>query len=111
MKFSIAPSMTVSLEQSSSKVSVQGAVTLGVPMQADFQAKMEFFYVPCLPFVFRPKSISADGSMTVGQQRAVEVTATGAFAKTFTIPPTGGAAHLRDPARHRGCRRGADVSA
>ena len=59
-------------------------------MEADFAAGMDFFYIPCLPFVFRPRSIRADGSLTVGQQLAVDVTATGSFEKTFTIPPTGG---------------------
>lgn len=94
VKFSTTPSMRVDLTQNGSRGSatgqVSGSVTLGIPMEADFAAGMEFFYIPCLPFVFRPKSISADGSFTVGQQLAVEVTATGSFEKTFTIPPTGG---------------------
>lgn len=94
VKFSITPSMTVNMEQSGSRGSAQGtlkgSVTLGVPMQSDFLARMEFFYIPCLPFVFRPKRITADGSLTVGQQLGVDLTATGAFDKIFTVPPTGG---------------------
>lgn len=94
VKFSITPSMRVDLTQSgargSAKGTVAGSATLGIPMEADFSAGMDFFYIPCLPFVFRPRSITADGSLTVGQELAVDVTATGAFHKTFTIPPTGG---------------------
>jgi hypothetical protein len=94
VRFSITPSMTVNMAQSGSrgtaKGTLKGSVRLGIPMQSDFQAKVEFFYIPCLPFVVRPKSLTADGGLTVGQQLTVDVESTGSFNKTFTIPPTGG---------------------
>jgi hypothetical protein len=94
VRFSITPSMTVNMQQSgasgSAKETLAGSVTLGFPIESDFQAKMEFFYIPCLPFVFRPKSLTADGSLTVGNQIGVDVSASGSFDKTFTVPPTGG---------------------
>lgn len=94
VKFSIEPSMSVNVEQSGSKGSAKGKVTgtatLGVPMVSDFEARMEFSYIPCLPFVFRPKSLSADGTLTVGEVVSLDVVADGSFDKTFTIPPSGG---------------------
>src|SRR5204862_4544410 len=65
VRFSISPTMSINVEQSGSKGSAKGqasgTVTLGIPLQSDFQARMDFLYIPCLPFAFRPKSISADG--------------------------------------------------
>lgn len=95
VKFStIVPSMTVNLSQSGSKGSVQGTVsgsaTIGIPMQSDFTARLELFYIPCLPFAARPKALSGVGVLTVGQELKATVSATGSFNKTFTIPPTGG---------------------
>lgn len=96
--FNITPSMTVGLETSGSKDlgggtasgSVQGTVGLAFPMQSDVQAKLELFYIPCLPFVVRPKSISGAGGLTVGERLTASVKAAGKFDKVFTIPPTGG---------------------
>ena len=90
VRFSVAPSMPLSLEQEGSRGSVAGTVTLEVPMQADFRATMDFFYIPCLPFLVRPRSLSADGTLTVGQKLTVGVEANGSFKKRFTIPPSGG---------------------
>jgi len=94
VKFSIAPSIPVSIEQGTSKGgasgTVKGTVRLGVPMEADFQAKTTFFYVPCLPFVVRPRNIEAEGTLTVGHQLNVAVEATGSFEKRLRIPPSGG---------------------
>jgi len=98
VQFSIAPTMTVGLEASGSKNvsggsasgTAQGSVGLGFPMQADFQTKIEIFYIPCLPFVVRPKSIGGGGGLTIGERLTAAVTATGKFDKVFTIPPTGG---------------------
>lgn len=94
VRFSIAPAISVKAEQEGSRGSaegsVSGTVTLGIPMESDFQADIDFLYVPCLPFVFRPKSIGADGSLTVGQQLALDLLASGRFNKAYTIPPTGG---------------------
>ncbi|MGH7429407.1 MAG: hypothetical protein ACREJ4_13785, partial [Candidatus Methylomirabilaceae bacterium] len=94
VNFSITPSMTVNLSQSGSKGSAQGTVsgsaTLGIPMQSNFGARLDLFYIPCLPFAVRPKALSGNGVLTVGQELKVSVSATGSFNKTFTIPPTGG---------------------
>ncbi len=94
VKFAITPSITVNLSQSGSHGSAQGTVsgsaTLGIPMQSDFAARLDLFYIPCLPFAVRPKAIAGDGILTVGEQLQASVSATGSFDKTFTIPPTGG---------------------
>ncbi|MGA8050667.1 MAG: hypothetical protein WCA09_10900, partial [Burkholderiales bacterium] len=70
--------------------SVKGTVTVGVPVDADFQANVEVAYIPCLPFAFRPKSVSANGDMTVSARLGATLSATGQFSELFTIPPTGG---------------------
>lgn len=94
VKFSQPVSMTVNMQQSGSRGHAKGAlggsVTLGLPLEADFEAGVTFFYIPCLPGVYRLRSLKANGSLTVGNQLGVAVTATGSFDKTFTIPPTGG---------------------
>lgn len=94
VKFATTPSMTVNLSQSGSRGSsqgtVSGSVTLGIPIQSDFAAGLELFYIPCLPFAVRPKALSGVGVLTVGQELTTIVTATGSFNKTFTIPPSGG---------------------
>jgi len=94
VKFTITPSMTVDVTKSATKGAASGtatgSVTLGFPLTSDFQAKTTFFYIPCLPFVFRPRSVWADGSLTLGEQLSVDVVASGSFSKTYTIPPTGG---------------------
>jgi hypothetical protein len=94
VKFDITPAMTVNLSQSDSRGSatgnVTGAIGLGIPMDGDLQAKVDFFYIPCLPFVVRPRSITVTGDLTVGEVLAIQATATGAFNERYTIPPTGG---------------------
>ncbi len=94
IRFKIPNSMTVNLSQGASKGSAQGTVsgtaTLGIPMQSDVAARLDLFYIPCLPFAIRPKALSANGVLTVGQELKVSLSATGSFNKTFTIPPTGG---------------------
>lgn len=95
VQFSIAPTMSIPLDGpvhsgSSSSGEVNGSVGLGFPMQGDFSAKLDLFYIPCLPFVIRPKQLSADGAMTVGERLTASVSAAGRFDKTFTIPPGGG---------------------
>ncbi|MEW5915579.1 MAG: hypothetical protein AB1762_04205 [Gemmatimonadota bacterium] len=91
---SMAPSMTVNMQQSGSRGSatgtLSGSVTLGFPMQGNFNAGVTFFYIPCLPGVYRVRSLTADGGLTVGNQLSVNVTAKGAFDKSYTVPPGGG---------------------
>ena len=96
VQFSTTPSMSIPIAgsamegSSGSKGEVKGSVGLGFPMQADFSAKLDLFYIPCLPFLIRPKELSADGTMTVGERLTASVSATGSFDTTFTIPPWGG---------------------
>jgi hypothetical protein len=94
VKFAKTPAMTVNLSQSGSRGSatgsVSGSVTLGVPMQSDITAQLDLFYIPCLPFAVRPRSLAGDGALSVGEEINTTVTATGSFDKTFTIPPSGG---------------------
>jgi hypothetical protein len=59
-------------------------------MHADLQAKVDFFYIPCLPFVVRPRSITVTGDLTVGEKLTIDATASGTFSERYTIPPTGG---------------------
>lgn len=101
VKFSIQPNVTISLptnafghsssfQNANSTGKVDGSIGIGFPMEGDFVAQLKLFYIPCLPFVVRPKSIAADGTMGVGEKLTASITATGAFLKTFKIPPTGG---------------------
>ena len=94
VKFAHTASIPVSLEQSQSKGGASGTVTgtvrLDIPVEADFDARMDFFYIPCLPFLVRPRSLSANGTMTIGQEFSVGVDAAGSFQRRIKIPPTGG---------------------
>jgi hypothetical protein len=93
VKFSKNLNLTIpfsSAQNKSSSAKVDGSVGLGFPMQSDFTARLDLFYIPCLPFVVRPKSIVANGTMLVGETLTASVTASGKFDKTFKIPPTGG---------------------
>lgn len=101
--FSIAPSMSIPLASSSTTSSVtgmgfgssssgkvEGSVGLTFPMESDFKAHVDLFYLPCLPFVVRPRSISAAGTMDVGEALTATVSAQGQFRRTYRIPPSGG---------------------
>jgi hypothetical protein len=94
VQFDITPTMTVNLSQSGSRGaasgSASGSVGLGIPMDGDLQAKVDFFYIPCLPFVVRPRSITVTGDLTVGEKLTIDATASGQFNKAYTIPPSGG---------------------
>ncbi|HET7608336.1 MAG TPA: hypothetical protein VFL84_06645, partial [Gammaproteobacteria bacterium] len=94
VKFDIEPAMAVNLSQSGSRGGASGNVTgsigLGIPMDGDLQAKVDFFYIPCLPFVVRPRSMTVTGDLTVGEVLGIQATATGEFNQRYTIPPTGG---------------------
>ena len=103
VQFSITPNITIplssvangagvanSFNNATSSGKVDGSVGLGFPMQSDFLADLDLFYIPCLPFVVRPKAIAAKGTMTVGETLTANVSAEGKFDRTFKIPPTGG---------------------
>jgi hypothetical protein len=95
VQFAITPWFSIPIEGpsiagSSGSAQVDGSVRLGIPLEADFRAKLDLFYIPCLPFAIRPKALAADGAMNVGETLTASVTATGTFEKTFKIPPAGG---------------------
>lgn len=93
VRFSYTKNMSVDMSQGGGKGSTgqaTGTLTLGVPIQGDFDTQVNFLYIPCLPFAFRPSRITADGELTVGQEIVAEIGASGTFSKRFTLPPTGG---------------------
>ena len=100
VKFSESPEFQISLEKArsqggqggTSSGSARGTLTVGLPVEADFRAQVELFYIPCLPFAIRPRSVGADGTMTVAARLGANVVATGNFAADYTIPPGGGPA-------------------
>lgn len=98
VKFTVEPQIPLSFERDGKSSnqrggasgSVKGTMAIGVPVDADFKAQVQMFYVPCLPFAVRPKSLGASGGMKVGGSFNAAVNATGQFNQSFTIPPTGG---------------------
>ncbi len=89
--FSKTPNFPLSWTGNSNKGgSVTVRVDLGLPLQGDFQVGTELFYIPCLPGVYRFRSITAEGSMTVGQRLGVNVQAAGDFQKNLPVGPASG---------------------
>ncbi|HYL13974.1 MAG TPA: GH25 family lysozyme [Terriglobales bacterium] len=108
IEFAASPSVGIHLEKSGKVVNgsvfrsvfgdtshgsasgmAEGTVNLALPMKSpDFQANLEVFYIPCLPFMVRPKSISGRGTLTVGSRLTAAVKATGQFDQNLS---TGGA--------------------
>jgi len=95
IEFAASPSVGIHLEQSgkttngpafggttsgSASGKAEGTVNLALPMNSpDFRANLEVFYIPCLPFMVRPKSISGHGTVTVGSRLTAAVKVTGQF--------------------------------
>ena len=95
IEFAASPSVGIHLEQSgkttngsafggttsgSASGKAEGTVNLALPMKSpDFRANLEVFYIPCLPFMVRPKSISGHGTVTVGSRLTAAVKVTGQF--------------------------------
>jgi Cu/Ag efflux protein CusF len=98
IRFTVAPQIPVSFEKdakSSSKSGgasgkVTGTVTVGLPVTVDSEARFEAFYIPCMPFAVRPKSIGSSGNVDVEGIIAASITASGQYDYLFTVPPTGG---------------------
>lgn len=90
VSFSVEPQIPLNFEAAGKSGNVKGGVAVGVPVNADFKATVKMFYIPCLPFAVRPKSIAANGTMTVGGSFTANVNATGQFNRLFSVPPKGG---------------------
>jgi Cu/Ag efflux protein CusF len=68
---------------------IQGNATLGVPLNGNFNAQLVVSYVPCLPFMIRPKDIASDGTLGVGATLNATLNTSGQFQQAFTVPPGG----------------------
>lgn len=89
VQFSSTPSIPLSASRSGEAGSLKGSVTVtvnvGVPITGDVLVGTEFFYIPCLPGVYRFKSIVTEGTLTIGEKLGVSVQAQGAFNKTLPV--------------------------
>lgn len=98
VRFGIAPQIPLDFERDASSSSgpgsaagnVRGDVTIGLPVTVNAAARLEVFYIPCLPFAMRPKSLGAEGNLGVAAVFDARVAATGEFSSLFTVPPGGG---------------------
>lgn len=98
LQFKISPSIGLSFEKdgkSSNKHGgasgkVTGSVNLGVPVRVQADVSLQMFYIPCLPFVVRPRSLGADGGLEVEGVIKARIDANGAFEQLFSVPPGGG---------------------
>ncbi len=95
VEFAASPSVGIHLEKAGKSSSTtgsasgkaEGTVNLALPMKSpDFRANLEVFYIPCLPFMVRPKNMGGHGTLTVGSKLTAAVKATGQFDETI---PTG----------------------
>lgn len=97
VEFTAKPSFGVTLTESGStssgtlKASGQatGKVNLAIPFGGNFKAALAVSYIPCLPFVVRPKSAGAEGDLTIGSTLTASVNANGSFDYSLAIPPNG----------------------
>jgi hypothetical protein len=64
---------------------VDGYAAVGFPVSGNFTMDVSVFYVEALPFMTRPRSVEADGSVTTGTTFSAGVTATGTFKQDFPI--------------------------
>ena len=106
VKFSYSPQFPISFQKTGSTTDpfgpsgkfsggISGNATFGVPMDANFAAQLQMFYLPCLevdgvPIYVRPKSISADGTLNLSETLNASLKATGQFNQSVTIPAGGG---------------------
>jgi hypothetical protein len=94
VRFAVEPEIPLSFEKdgTSERASgtVKGTVAVGIPVNADFTADVKMYYIPCLPFAVRPRSLGASGRMDVGGSFTASVNAAGKFDQSFSIPPGGG---------------------
>ena len=95
VQFSITPQMNINAQtqgktkDGSASGSITGTLGLGTQVDSNLQASLDVFYIPCLPFVVRPKAMGAVGTLGVTPKLTASLNANGKFDKTFDIPPTG----------------------
>src|ERR1700682_5479752 len=95
VQFSITPQMNINAQtqgktkSGSASGSIAGTLDLGTQVDSNLQASLDVFYIPCLPFVVRPKAMGAVGTLGVTPKLTASLNANGKFDKTFDIPPTG----------------------
>ena len=85
VKFAVTPEFPVNVQ----KGNLKGNVTVGVPIAGDFVTELKLVYIPCMPFAVRPKTLGADGTMESGSTLRANLTLTGEFDHTLTVPPNG----------------------
>ncbi|HYA24966.1 MAG TPA: hypothetical protein VEF05_12440 [Terriglobales bacterium] len=90
IQMDIAAEMKGKTEDKSASGQITGTIGVGLPVKGNFKANVDVFYIPCMPFVVRPKAIGADGTMTVTTTLTGNLNASGTFDKTYPIPPNGG---------------------
>jgi hypothetical protein len=69
-----------------------GSLSMAVPVNANFTATLKVFYIPCLPFAVRPKSLGANGWLESGGILKGSLTTGGQLGNTFVFPIGGGGA-------------------
>lgn len=67
-----------------------GSLSMAVPVNANFTATLKVFYIPCLPFAVRPKSLGANGWLETGGILKGSLTTGGQIGHTFVFPIGGG---------------------
>ena len=96
-QFSVAPQFPVSFQKGGNTSNsygtfsgqISGSATVGVPLKGSFTGQLQVFYIPCLPFAVRPKSIAGDGTLGVGATLDATLNASGQFEQAVTVPPNG----------------------
>jgi hypothetical protein len=94
VQFSKTPQLSINANtQGSTKAgfsgSVSGTLDLATKVDSDLRASVDVFYIPCLPFLVRPKAMGAVGTLGVTPMLTASLDAKGKFDKRFNVPPTG----------------------
>ena len=69
-----------------------GTVSVAVPVNASFTVTLKVFYIPCLPFAVRPKSLGANGWLESGGILKGSLTTGGQLGHTILFPIGGAGA-------------------
>lgn len=68
---------------------IKGGLVFGIPNLSTkgTVTHVDFFYIPCLPFVLRPRSLGATGTMAVETSINANLEIDGTYSHKYTIPP------------------------